>query len=190
MITFDQVGELLKIAARYDKRTIAEGDIEAWFGSLNMRRLEFEPCAEAIVRHYAYEDAFITVARIGDLVRRPGAKSAAQALAENDAVLEAPLRALEAPRERYEEAREVVNAIARPPRAPDAPFRHERGHPAMAVRCSWCQARPGNWCSQIVRRTPTAIVGFLHPSRVEAVGLKFTPQLPPRDDQDADRGAR
>lgn len=54
----------------------------------------------------------------------------------------------------------------------------ERTHPAMRQRCAWCQATPGNWCYKIIRRRPTPVLGFFHPSRVESLGLPYRPVVP------------
>jgi hypothetical protein len=154
-LTIDEIGELLKIAQRYDKRSIAEGDIEAWYAALNLRNLDFRPCAEAIVRHYAYTDDFVKPSHVAELAKsRPEDK---------------PVPALGPGTPRASDWRRQLSALLPTPEAAVAGG-HPRGHPALAVRCTWCSARPTTWCSKIVKfPPPRPVAGFLHPSRVDSV---------------------
>lgn len=61
-MTLDQANELLKVAQRFDRRTIGEGDIEGWFTALY--GLDFDPCAAAVVYHYGRETDFIMPAHV------------------------------------------------------------------------------------------------------------------------------
>jgi hypothetical protein len=70
-----------------------------------------------------------------------------------------------------------------------ADVRAARNHPALKLKCPWqpCHAQPGDWCRKhtgaghIEHR---AVTGFLHPGRVEAAGMEFTPNVPQSTAQD------
>lgn len=65
-MTLDQAQEVLKVAQRFDRRTVAKGDIEAWYGALF--GLDYDECAAAVIRHYATTTDFAMPAHIRRLV--------------------------------------------------------------------------------------------------------------------------
>lgn len=65
-MTLDEASDVLKVAQRFDRRTVAKGDIEAWYGALF--GLEYDECAAAVIRHYAVSTDFAMPAHIRRLV--------------------------------------------------------------------------------------------------------------------------
>jgi hypothetical protein len=65
-ITLEDANELLKVAQRYDNRTIAEGNIEGWYAAL--RDLDYPECVAAIIRHHQDSTDFVAPAHIRRVV--------------------------------------------------------------------------------------------------------------------------
>lgn len=51
-ITFEQVGDVLALAAARDQRTVGDGDILAWYDDLNTARVTFDDVRAALTRFY------------------------------------------------------------------------------------------------------------------------------------------
>jgi hypothetical protein len=66
IMSVEQVGELLKVAQRFDGRTIAEGNIEGWL--LALAGLTYRECTAALIQHYANETAFAMPAHLRRIV--------------------------------------------------------------------------------------------------------------------------
>jgi len=62
-----EVSELLTLAAAFDRRTIGEADVEAWF--LLLANVAFEDARRAVLRHYADETRWIMPADVRRGVR-------------------------------------------------------------------------------------------------------------------------
>lgn len=61
-----ETNEVLKVAARADKRTIAKGDIEFW--QVALRGLSYTECARAVVEHYTHSTDYVMPKHIRDIV--------------------------------------------------------------------------------------------------------------------------
>lgn len=51
-ITFEQVGDVLALAAARDQRTVGDGDILAWYDDLNAAHVTFDDVRAALARFY------------------------------------------------------------------------------------------------------------------------------------------
>jgi len=51
-ITFEQVGDVLALAAARDQRTVGDGDILAWYDDLNAARVTYDDARAALTRFY------------------------------------------------------------------------------------------------------------------------------------------
>lgn len=66
-----------------------------------------------------------------------------------------------------------------------ARVREARENLARKIACPWCRAAPGQWCEKWqggAKPGKTAVTGFMHPSRCEAAGVEFVPELPKTGD--------
>lgn len=55
MITYEQAGELLGLAAARDQRTVGDADILAWHDDLNAAQITYDDARAALARYYAID---------------------------------------------------------------------------------------------------------------------------------------
>jgi hypothetical protein len=63
-----EIADLLAMCAAFDRRTVGEGDVEAWLAVLG--DLAFDDCRQAIVKHYAASREWIMPADVRDHATR------------------------------------------------------------------------------------------------------------------------
>jgi hypothetical protein len=56
-ITFEQVGDVLALAAARDQRTVGDGDVLAWYDDLNTARVTYADVRAALARFYVEQAA-------------------------------------------------------------------------------------------------------------------------------------
>jgi hypothetical protein len=87
-MTLDDISDLLTFAAASDKRSVGKLDIAFWHQAVG--DLDFEACAQAVVRHYSTSTAYLMPVHIRALVADQERLPAAIAYAEPEHIPEAP----------------------------------------------------------------------------------------------------
>jgi hypothetical protein len=186
-VTTDEIIDLLTLLAAYDRRTIGEGDVNAWM--LAAGDLPYDDARHAVARHYRQSREWLMPADVRHLVKAVRDERLAAAplpqppphLADDPASY---VRELKEITRRAADGRTPFGALqggrtcSEPPTAFKTTRKAEDNDRVLAqsVRCpvEWCPARPGEPC----RSSPDLpAMRRWHPSRLDAARRASVPSL-------------